>query len=215
MGNSNSATDNNVNDIESYKNRIHLLEEKNASLQNEIDEIKKMINEKYNTEYDEKFKLIADKFENIKNNIETISNKKKNKKPKPEKEIASEKVEEGSEKSDEEINEHIEEEIKEISKKKKSLPTRVPSGFMKSSRLSDELADFINVERGTKLDRITVTQKIIKYIKDNGLQDKTNSRTINPDEKLRALIKLKPDEILTYFNLQVYLRPHFIKESEL
>jgi len=76
MGNSNSATDNNINDIESYKNRIHLLEEKNNILQNEIDEIKKMINEKYNTEYDEKFKLITDAFGDIKSDIKILLNKK-------------------------------------------------------------------------------------------------------------------------------------------
>ncbi len=208
MGNSNSTTDNNINDIESYKNRIHLLEEKNNILQNEIDEIKKMINETYKTEYEEKFKLISDTFGDIKSNIETISNKKKNKNLKSE---PSESSKSESEKSDEEINEHIKEEIKEISKKKKSSTKREPSGFTKPVKLSDELSDFINVERGTKLARTEVSRHIMQYIKNNGLQDKINQRTINPDEKLKALIKIKPDEILTYFNLQRYLSPHFLK----
>ncbi len=208
MGNSNSTTDNNINDIESYKNRIHLLEEKNNILQNEIDEIKKMINETYKTEYEEKFKLIFDTFGDIKSNIETISNKKKNKNLKSE---PSESSKSESEKSDEEINEHIKEEIKEISKKKKSSTKREPIGFTKPVKLSDELSDFINVERGTKLGRNEVSRHIMQYIKNNGLQDKINQRTINPDEKLKALIKIKPDETLTYFNLQRYLSPHFLK----
>ena len=214
MGNSNSATDNNINDIESYKNRIHLLEEKNNILQNEINEIKKMINEKkivqetYKTEYEEKFKLIADTFGDIKSNIETILNKKKNKNSKSE---TSESSKSESEKSDE----NIKEEIKEISKKKKSSTKKEPSGFTKPVKLSDELADFINVERGIKLARTETTRHIIQYIRNNGLQDKTNPRIINVDEKLNSLLKLKPDDVLSYFNLQTYLRPHFIKESEL
>ena len=211
MGNSNIATDNNINDIESYKNRIHLLEEKNNILQNEIDEIKKMINEKknvqetYKTEYEEKFKLIADTFGDIKSNIETILNKKKNKNSKSE---TSESSKSESEKSDE----NIKEEIKEISKKKKSSTKKEPSGFTKPVKLSDELADFINVERGTKLARTETTRHIIQYIRNNGLQDKTNPRIINVDEKLNSLLKLKPDDVLSYFNLQTYLRPHFIKD---
>ena len=201
MGNSNSATDYNINDIESYKNRIHLLEEKNNILQNEIDEIKKMIiekktvNETYKTQYEEKFKLIADAFGDIKSDIKILLDKKS------ESESESETSESESE---------SEEEIKD-----KSSTKREPSGFTKPVKLSDELADFINVERGSKLARTEVSRHINQYIKNNKLQDKTNQRIINPDEKLNSLLKVKPDETLSYFNLQRYLHPHFIKESEL
>ena len=43
------------------------------------------------------------------------------------------------------------------------------------------------------------------------LQDKNNGRKINPDEKLRNLLGVKPEDELTYFNLQKYMSPHFIK----
>jgi chromatin remodeling complex protein RSC6 len=41
------------------------------------------------------------------------------------------------------------------------------------------------------------------------LQDKENGRRINPDAKLKSLLKLKKGEELTYFNLQRYMSPHF------
>jgi chromatin remodeling complex protein RSC6 len=46
------------------------------------------------------------------------------------------------------------------------------------------------------------------------LQDKDNGRKINADKKLAGLLKLKPDEELTYFNLQKYMSPHFAKATK-
>ena len=63
------------------------------------------------------------------------------------------------------------------------------------------------------MSRVDVSKKINKYIEKNGLQDIMNGRTINPDEKLSNLLRLKEEEKdkLTYFNLQKYMKHHFIK----
>ena len=56
--------------------------------------------------------------------------------------------------------------------------------------------------------------EINKYIRSNDLQDKSNGRKINPDDKLRSLLKLKKSDELTYFNLQRYMSPHFAKQAK-
>lgn len=82
------------------------------------------------------------------------------------------------------------------------------SKFCTPSKISDELADFLGKEKGTKMARTDVTREIQKYIRVNNLQDKENRRNINPDEKLLNLFKLNHDNELTYFNLQRYITPH-------
>ena len=58
------------------------------------------------------------------------------------------------------------------------------------------------------MSRSEITQAINKYIRDNNLQDSKNKRNINPDEKLKMLFKLKPDDEVTYLNYQSYLTQH-------
>lgn len=100
---------------------------------------------------------------------------------------------------------------KQSSKKKRKAGNRAPSGFVKPTRISDELAKFLDKPVGTEMARTEVTRDINKYIRSNNLQDKDNGRKINPDTKLSALLKLAKGEELTYFNLQKYMSPHFSK----
>ena len=97
------------------------------------------------------------------------------------------------------------------SRKKKSSGNRQPSGFVKPTKISVELAKFLGKPMGTEMARTAVTREINNYIKAHDLQDKGNGRIILPDSKLRKLLKLKKDEELTYFNLQKYMSPHFAK----
>jgi chromatin remodeling complex protein RSC6 len=100
------------------------------------------------------------------------------------------------------------------SKRKRKAGNRAPSGFVKPTKISDELASFLGKDKGSEMARTEVTRDINKYIRTNNLQDKDNGRKINPDTKLAILLKLKKTDELTYFNLQRYMSPHFAKASK-
>ena len=100
---------------------------------------------------------------------------------------------------------------KQSSKRKRKAGNRAPSGFVKPTKISDELASFLGKEKGTEMARTDVTREINTYIRAHKLQDKDNGRKIIPDTKLAALLKLKKTDELTYFNLQKYMSPHFAK----
>jgi len=98
-------------------------------------------------------------------------------------------------------------------KRKRKTGNRSPSGFVKPTLISDELATFLGKTTGTQMARTEVTREINAYIREHKLQDKTNGRRINADTKLSSLLKLTSGEELTYFNLQRYMSPHFAKSA--
>jgi chromatin remodeling complex protein RSC6 len=98
-------------------------------------------------------------------------------------------------------------------KGKRKSGTRAPSGFVKPTKISDELASFLGKEKGSEMARTDVTREINNYIRSHNLQDKDNGRKIIPDAKLATLLKLKKTDELTYFNLQRYMSPHFTKAT--
>jgi len=100
------------------------------------------------------------------------------------------------------------------SKKKRKAGNRAPSGFVKPTKISDELAKFLDKPLGSEMARTEVTRDINKYIRSNNLQDSSNGRKINADSKLAQLLKLNTTDELTYFNLQRFMSPHFQKASE-
>jgi len=99
-------------------------------------------------------------------------------------------------------------------KRKRKAGNRSPSGFVKPTLISNELAAFLGKTQGTEMARTEVTREINAYIRKQGLQDKDNGRKINADKKLAGLLKLKAGEELTYFNLQKYMSPHFAKATK-
>jgi upstream activation factor subunit UAF30 len=103
---------------------------------------------------------------------------------------------------------------KSQAKRKRKSGNRQPSGFVKPTKISDELAKFLEKPTGTEMARTDVTREINKYIRSHNLQDKENGRKINPDPKLQTLLKLKKTDELTYFNLQRYMSPHFSKAEK-
>lgn len=96
---------------------------------------------------------------------------------------------------------------------KKRSGNRAPSGFVKPTRISDELASFLGKPAGTELARTAVSKEINAYIRANNLQDKDNGRVIKPDAKLSALLKIQASDELTYFNLQRFMKHHFVKAA--
>jgi hypothetical protein len=75
------------------------------------------------------------------------------------------------------------------------------------SKISDQMADFLGLAKGTLLSRPYVTRQINTYIHENKLCDGSK---INPDNKLKKLL-VKPTDELTYFNLEQHMSQHFQK----
>ncbi len=99
------------------------------------------------------------------------------------------------------------------SKKRRTTGNRQPSGFVKPTRISDELAKFLGKAVGSEMARTEVSKEINAYIREKGLQDKENGRKIHPDASLSKLLALGSGDELTYFNLQRYMKHHFVKEA--
>jgi upstream activation factor subunit UAF30 len=102
---------------------------------------------------------------------------------------------------------------KDSARRKRKTGSRQPSGFVKPTLISNELATFLKKPSGTEMARTEVTREINAYIRTNNLQDKANGRKINPDSALSKLLKLKKSDELTYFNLQRFMSPHFAKAT--
>ena len=98
-------------------------------------------------------------------------------------------------------------------KRKQRNATRAPSGFVKPTLISDQLADFLSKPKGSLVARTEVTREINAYIRANNLQDQANRRKIKADAKLTKLLALTPTDELTYFNLQRYMSRHFQKQT--
>ena len=96
-------------------------------------------------------------------------------------------------------------------KVEENMVNRRPLGFIQPCQLSNELAKFLGKPVGTRLLRTDVARLINTYIRINNLQDTQNGRVINPDSKLRKLLNLSKNDELTYFNINKYMKPHFLK----
>lgn len=105
--------------------------------------------------------------------------------------------------------------IKKSNKNKKKKKKNSLSGFAIPSKITKELADFLGVDENIEIPRTDVTKLICKYIKDNNLQNPENKKIIIPDEKFKKLFdgQLDEDNKLEFFNIQTYLKCHFIKSK--
>jgi chromatin remodeling complex protein RSC6 len=96
----------------------------------------------------------------------------------------------------------------------KQKKTRKPSGFAKSSKISDELCEFMKVPTGSEMARTEVTKYIVDYIKTKSLQKEENKKYIKPDNDLKSLLGVTDEDDVTYFNIQKYMNRHFIKNEK-
>ena len=77
-------------------------------------------------------------------------------------------------------------------KRKRKSGNRAPSGFVKPTLISNELATFLGKPEGTEMARTEVTREINSYIRAHSLQDKDNGRKIIPDaQSLRVFLSLR------------------------
>jgi len=95
--------------------------------------------------------------------------------------------------------------------KTKNKGNRQPSGFAKPSKVTKELCEFMNKAEGSEIARTEVTRALVSYIKENKLENTSNSKIIYPDDKLKVLLGLDDSQELTYFNIQKYMNKHFVK----
>ena len=106
---------------------------------------------------------------------------------------------------------------KQKRKRKAATPAdgvkRAPSGFAKPALISDELCNFLGKPSGTEMARTEVTKHITSYIKEHNLQNTANKREISPDAKLKTLLNIGKGDVLTFFNLQKFMKVHFPKAS--
>jgi chromatin remodeling complex protein RSC6 len=93
-------------------------------------------------------------------------------------------------------------------------PDALPSGITKPVAISDELAVFLEVAPGTLVPRNEVTKGVSAFVKKNEISDPANKQRFVLDDRpaaktLRTLLG-NPNEDVTYFNLQKYLKHHYI-----
>jgi chromatin remodeling complex protein RSC6 len=108
----------------------------------------------------------------------------------------------------------VEKVVKKMNKghrKKRKGGNKSPGGFTKPAPLSVMMCNFLNVSEGTELARTEVTRRVNAYVKNNNLQNPSNKKQIIPDENLKSLLNLQDTDELTYFNLQRYMKGHFLK----
>lgn len=99
-------------------------------------------------------------------------------------------------------------------KSNKVKKNRKPSGFAKSSKISNELCEFMSVPIGSEMARTEVTKYIVDYIKTKNLQKEENKKYINLDDNLKVLLGVNEGDDITYFNIQKYMNRHFIKDEK-
>lgn len=88
------------------------------------------------------------------------------------------------------------------------------SGITKPVAISNDLADFLKVPHGELVPRNEVTKGVSEYVRKYELFDPTNKQKFLLDSKPEGKVLWKllgePTEGVTYFNLQRYLKNHYI-----
>ena len=99
---------------------------------------------------------------------------------------------------------------KTLEKKQKKKNNNVTSCFSKPTMVSNKLSSFMGLGDSQLVSRTDVTKYITTYIKDHNLQKPEDKRQIIMDKSLEGLLAVPSTATLTYFNLQTYLKPHYI-----
>lgn len=101
---------------------------------------------------------------------------------------------------------------KYIKKETKPKKPRKKTGFALPVTISDELCEFMGIEKGSKVSRPQVTQFLTNYIQNNNVVNPEKKNIIIPDEKLTKLLGDDIKDIeLNYFNIQTFMTKHFLK----
>ena len=172
-------------------NNDELSEDNNEDEENEIVNDNEKLNEKLNI-VDEMFTKLNQQFANSQFIIKTLALNVKI----LQKEVLKER------------REYLKIISKNTKKKKKNV-----SGFAKPTLISNDLADVLNMSRGSKLARTEVTKLLSEYIKKNNLQNPENKKEILLDDNLDKLFGkyIQGKKAIEWFGMQKHLKYHFIK----
>tara|TARA_Y100000389_G_C17190644_1_gene378661 strand:- start:11 stop:538 length:528 start_codon:yes stop_codon:yes gene_type:complete len=94
-----------------------------------------------------------------------------------------------------------------------NAPPRAPSGFAKPTKVSKELSTFLGLADGEEIARTDVTKRINAYVKEHNLQNPANKRELVLDDTLQTLLNPPDGETITFFNLQKYMKHHYISNT--
>ncbi len=111
------------------------------------------------------------------------------------------------------VKKEIKQHKRDVVKKQQSKVSKKPSGFAEASVVSSDLCDFLGKDHGATVARTEVTKFVCNYIRQNDLTFEDNKRIIKPDIKLKSLLGVDDDTVVTYFNIQRFMNRHFIKKS--
>jgi chromatin remodeling complex protein RSC6 len=90
---------------------------------------------------------------------------------------------------------------------------RANNAFLKVRPISDELTTFMGLPAKTLKSQTDVTKFVSTYIKAHNCFDPNFKRRILPDAKLAKLLRVKDSDVVTYLNLQSFLKVHFLKPT--
>lgn len=100
---------------------------------------------------------------------------------------------------------------KELQKKcKKKNDKKKASGFAVPTPITNELSSFLGLPNDSQIARTDVTSQVIAYVKNNNLQNPENKKQIFPNEALANLLQAPSGDVITFFNIQTYLKKHFL-----
>jgi chromatin remodeling complex protein RSC6 len=95
--------------------------------------------------------------------------------------------------------------------KKKSMLSGKSNGFLKPVKVSRLLADFLDIPESTLIARTEVTSQIASYVREHKLYRTSDRRYFLTDEKMSELFSVENDTEISFYTLQTYLKPHYIK----
>jgi len=96
-----------------------------------------------------------------------------------------------------------------VKKTSESVVKRKKTGLAVPRSVSDEMAEFMEIDKGSEVARTMVTARIVAYIKEHDLEKSDNRRIILPDSKLKTLFNCSDGDEVTYFNMQKFINHHF------
>jgi len=108
--------------------------------------------------------------------------------------------------------EQLQSDVKKITKQKKVCNNQ-NSGFMKPVKISNDLANFLDLPVGSYISRAQCNKKIQEYIISKKLQNQSYKREILPDKSLTQLLRYNPEMHgpLYYTVIQKLIQVHFEK----